>query len=50
LSEPSDETLREEEEARERLREAQADAKDTLEEAEQLEEEAGGGDDVERPA
>jgi hypothetical protein len=38
LSEPSDETLREEEAARERLREAQADAKDTLEEAEKLEE------------
>jgi hypothetical protein len=35
-----DELLREEEAARERLREAHAEAKETLEEAEQLEENA----------
>jgi len=37
LSESSDESQQQEEEARERLRDAEADAKETLEQAERLE-------------
>ena len=42
MSGAADETQREEEDARERLREAQVEAKETLEEAERLEEDDAG--------